>query len=172
MILGVDPGQRRDPAGIVCLDGLAVVHIERVPLHTSYGALAGRVATIARMAGGAAVVVDATGARPFLDLLEAEGLAPVAVTLTGGGKVHVRGREVSLPRASLFTPVVAAVEAGRLRVAEGCPYAGELAQELLQARGGPSGAESRGKGHHGDLMTAVALAVWGAGLAGAGNDRC
>jgi hypothetical protein len=27
-----------------------VVHIERVPLHTSYGALAGRVATIARMA--------------------------------------------------------------------------------------------------------------------------
>ena len=117
-------------------------------------------------------MVDATGARPFLDLLEAEGLAPIAVTLTGGGKVHVRGREVSLPRASLFTPVVAAVEAGRLRVAEGCPYAGELAQELLQARGGPSGAESRGKGHHGDLMTAVALAVWGAGLAGAGNDRC
>ena len=30
--------------------------------------------------------------------------------------------------------------------------------------GGPSGAESKGAGHHGDLMTAVALAVWWQGL--------
>ena len=60
---------------------------------------------------------------------------------------------------------VEAVEGGRLRVAEGCPYRAELAQELLAARGGPSGAESRGAGHHGDLMTAVALAVWWQGLA-------
>ena len=47
---------------------------------------------------------------------------------------------------------------------EGCPYGAALAQELLQERGGPS-AESRGAGHHGDLMTAVALAVWWSGLA-------
>ena len=57
------------------------------------------------------------------------------------------------------------LEAGRLRVAEGYPYRAELARELPQARGGPSGAESRGAGHHGDLMTAVALAVWWQGLA-------
>ena len=75
---------------------------------------------------------------------------------------------MSLPRAGLFQPLQAALEAGRLRVAEGCPYAAELAQELLAARGGPSGAESRGAGHHGDLMTAVALAVWWQGLALAG----
>ena len=31
-------------------------------------------------------------------------------------------------------------------------------------RGGPSGAESRGTGRYGDLMTAVALAVWWQGM--------
>ena len=96
----------------------------------------------------------------MVDLLEARGLTPIAVTLTGGGKVHVRDREVSLPRQRLFQPLRAALEAGRLRVAEGCPYAAELAQELLAARGGPSGAESRGVGHHGDLVTAVSLCLW------------
>ena len=52
------------------------------------------------------------------------------------------------------------MEAGRLRVAEGLAHGPSLAAELLQARGGPSGAESRGRGHHGDLATAVALALW------------
>jgi hypothetical protein len=54
-------------------------------------------------------------------------------------------------------------------VAPACPYAAELAQELLQARGGQAGAESRGPGHHGDLMTAVALAVWWQRLSGLGR---
>jgi hypothetical protein len=141
------------------------VHLERVPLGTSYVALAERVAAVALAAEGCTVVVDATGARPFLDMLEARGLAPIAVTLTGGGRVHVRDREVSLPRASLFTPVVAAMEAGRLRVASGLAYGPALAAELLAARGGPSYVASRGPGHHGDLMTAVALAVWWQGTA-------
>jgi hypothetical protein len=118
--------------------------------------------------GCSAIVVDATGVgRAVADMLRERGLRPkvVAVTLTGGGRVHVRDREVSLPRASLFLPLQAAVEAGRLRVAEACPYAAELARELLQARGGPSGAESRGTGHHGDLLVAISLALWWQGLA-------
>jgi hypothetical protein len=62
--------------------------------------------------------------------------------------------------------VQAALEAGRLRVAgEGCSYVAELAQELLQAGGGPGGAGEQGADHHGDLMTAVALAVWWQGVA-------
>jgi|SRR5690349_3815833 len=95
------------------------------------------------------------------------GLRPkvVAVTLTAGSKVHVRDREVSLPRSALFLPLQGALEAGRLRVAPACPHAAELADELLQARGGPSGAESRGAGRHGDLLVVVSLALWWQGVA-------
>ena len=193
MILGVDPGQRRDPAGLAVIDGFDILHLERV-LGLSYPRLAERVAVLlaqlpaarpggvgrpACTAGGYAdrmraevaairatpIVVDATGVgRAVVDLLEALHLTPVAATLTGGGKLRVSGREVSLPRRVLFRPLQAALEVGRLRVGEGCPYRDELAQEVLAARGGPSGAESRGAGHHGDLMTAVALAVWWQGL--------
>ena len=114
-------------------------------------------------------MVDAGGVgRAVADMLadRAPRSKLVLVTLTGGAKVHVHDREMSLPRSSLFTPVVAAAEAARLRVAEGCPHAAELARELLAARGGPSYVASRGPGHHGDLMTAVALAVWWRGMAG------
>jgi len=192
VILGLDPGQRRDPAGLAVLDGFDILHLERV-LGLSYPRLAERVAVLLaqlppaslvaggqprcagyadRMTAAAAairatpIVVDATGVgRAVVDLLEALHLTPIAATLTGGSKVHVRGREVMIPRSALFQPLQAALEAGRLRVAEGCPYAGELARELLAARGGPSGAESRGAGHHGDLVTAMALAMWWQGAA-------
>src|SRR4051812_23663695 len=194
MILGLDPGQRRDPARVAGGDGVNNLHPQGV-LGLSYPRLAERVAVLlaqlpaARPGGGVRpacatggyadrmraevaavratpVVVDATGVgRAMVDLLEALHLTPIAATLTGSRRLRVRGREMSLPRHGFFRPLVAAVEVGRLRVAEGCPYRAELAQELLAARGGPSGAESRGAGHHGDLMTAVALAVWWRGLA-------
>ena len=145
MILGLDPGQRRDPAGLAILERLAVVHLARLPLGTSYPRVVERAEALAM--GCEAVVVDATGVgRAVADMLQERGLRPkvVAVTLTGGGKVHVRDREVSLPRSALFQPLQAALEAGRLRVAESCPYAGELAQELLAGarravRGGEPG---------------------------------
>lgn len=189
LILGLDPGQRRDPAGLAVVDGFDILHLERV-LGLPYPDLAERVAMVlaqlpvaypgpgmrwADPVGGYAgrmraevaairatpVVVDATGVgRAVVDLLEARHLTTIAVTLTVGTKVRVRDREVSLPRHVLFQPLRAALEAGRLRVAKGCPYAAELAQELLEARGGPSGAESRGAGHHGDLVTAVSLCLW------------
>jgi hypothetical protein len=119
VILGVDPGQRRDPAGLAVVDGFAVRHLERLLLGTSYTRLVERVAAVAA-AGDVTAVVDATGVgRAVVDLLEARGLAPIAVTLTGGQRVHVRGREVSIPRSTLFRPLEGAVVSGRLRVAEG-----------------------------------------------------
>jgi hypothetical protein len=74
---------------------------------------------------------------------------------------------VSLPRSALFVPLIAAVEARRLRVAARLPFGPELFQELLAARKMGIGrqVEARGPGHHGDLTTAVALAVWGQSLA-------
>src|SRR4051794_26699777 len=70
------------------------------------------------------------------------------------GPAGVRSRSCRLQAGGVYT------------LGEGPPLcAAELARELLAARGGASGAESRGAGHHGDLMTAVALAVWWQGLA-------
>src|SRR4051794_35612946 len=66
------------------------------------------------------VVGDAAGGgRAGVDLLEARHRPPIAVTLTGGGRVRVSGRELSLPGGVLFLPLQAAMEAGRLRVGKG-----------------------------------------------------
>lgn len=160
--LGVDVGQARDPAALAAVDGWDVRHLERLPLGTSYPKAAERVAAVAT-AAAAEVVVDATGVgRALVDMIEALGLSPVAVTLTGGARVRVAGRRVSLPRSALFRPLAGAVESGRLRVAPGLPGGAGLLAELLAARGGDGGGaiEARGPGHHGDLMTAVALALW------------
>ena len=95
MILGLDPGQRRDPAGLAVVDGFDVLHLERV-LGPSYPAwrsgrrLSRNCRRLARLGcasgtprvrrpsgprrGGRAtpVVVDATGVgRAVVDMLEA-----------------------------------------------------------------------------------------------------
>ena len=112
------------------------------------------------------VVVDATGVgRAVVDLLEALHLTPVAATLTGGGKLRVSGREVSLPRRVLFQPLQAALEVGKLRVAEGCPYRAELAQELLAGARRAVRRREPEPGHHGDLTVAVSLCLWWQALA-------
>jgi hypothetical protein len=145
--IGVDPGAGPGPAGIACLDGDTILRLERLPPYTSYGALADRAAAVRRAVGAAAVLVEATAARPFLDLLAAEGLAPVAFVLTGGGALRVHGREVRLPRRSLLAPLERAARRGRLRAAEGCPGGDALVEGLLAAHGG-------------DLAVAVALCLW------------
>jgi hypothetical protein len=56
---------------------------------------------------------------------------------------------------TLGTAAAAWLRAHEGRHADVEALAARLTCELLQARGGPSGAERRGAGHHGDLMTAV-----------------
>jgi len=166
LTLGVDVGQRRDPAALAIVEGLDVRHVERLALGTSYLRVADRIAALAAEAGDIPIVLDVGGVgRAVADMVEARGLLPTKVTLTGGSKVHVRGCEVSLPRSALFTPLVAAVQAHRLQVARPMPYAEELLAELAAMRDADGKVESRGQGHHGDLATAVALAVFGQGLA-------
>ena len=98
-------------------------------------------------------------------MLDERGLAPIVVTLTNGRRVRVSGREVSLPRSSLHVPLRAAVEAGRLRVAWPMPCAEELQQELAALRDSGGKLEASGRGHHGDLLVAISLALFGQGLA-------
>jgi hypothetical protein len=156
-----------DPSALAVVAGFDVRHVERLPLGTSYVAVADRIAAVARVAGDPAIAVDATGVgRAVVDLLRERGFAPIAVTLTSGKVVRRSGTSLSIPRATFLAPVEAAVQQGRLRVARGCPDATALAGELraLRRRGATAATEARGSGHHGDLVVAIALALWVEGV--------
>jgi hypothetical protein len=163
LILGVDIGQARDPSALAVLQGHTIRWIERLPLGTTYPAVADRIAAVARAANDAPIAVDATGVgRAVVDLLRERGFGPIAVALTSGRQVRRSGTNLSIPRDALLRPLEAALEAGWLRVARGCPESESLAGELLRARrSGTSGkVVSEGPGHHGDLLVAIALALW------------
>jgi hypothetical protein len=99
-----------------------------------------------------------------IDMLGGCGLQVFAVTLTGGRLVRRSGNSISIPRASLMQPVVAAVENGRLQVAR-CPHAPLLLEELAALRQDGSGnIAGRGVGHHADLAIALAMGLWTQGL--------
>src|SRR5436309_9453585 len=96
MILGLDPGQRRDPAGLAVVDGFDILHLERV-LGPSYPRLAERVAVL--LAQLPAARPGGVGRRPactaggYADRTRAEVAAvratPVVVAATGDGRAVV-----------------------------------------------------------------------------------
>ncbi len=113
---------------------------------------------------GAALVLDGTGVgRAVLDQMHEAGLAPVAVTITGGRLTSYDGRMWRVPKKALLRPLVAATESGRLKVAKGLREAEALQRELLafQRRITESGNTAfEGVGQHDDLVIAAALVCW------------
>ncbi len=109
-------------------------------------------------------MVDATGVgRAVLDQMREAGLAPVAVTITGGRFTSYDGTMWRVPKKALLRPLVASTEAGRLKVAKGLPEAEALQAELqaFQRRITERGNNAfEGVGEHDDLVIAVALACW------------
>jgi hypothetical protein len=175
-VLGADIGQARDPSALALVEGFHVLHLERLPLGTLYPVVAARIGTVAAVGGGALVALDAGGVgRAVADLLRAQGCRVLPVTITGGKLVRRSGDAVSVPKETLLGLLVAAVEEQRLKVARGCPAAAELLAELAAYRKRRDGrgrirVEARGPDHHGDLATAVALALFAQGLARAGRS--
>ena len=113
---------------------------------------------------GADLVIDATGiGRATVDALEATGLKPVAVTITGGRETHFEDGMWRVPKCELIRPLAVALEGGRLRIAKEIADAPTLLRELrvfsvsISERGH---ARFEGKREHDDLVIAVALAVW------------
>ncbi len=81
----------------------------------------------------ASLVVDATGVgRPVIDHMREVGLEPVPVTITAGQDMTFDGDQWRVPKKALLRPLVAATEAGRLKVAKGLREA-EAFQRELQA---------------------------------------
>ena len=123
-----------------------------------------RVTAIIEKLPRAELIVDATGVgRPVIDQMRETGLEPIPVTITGGRFMSFDGDMWRVPKKALLRPLVAATEAGRLRVAKGLREAEAFQRELqafqrrITARGYSAFG---GVGEHDDLVIAVALICW------------
>jgi len=177
--IGVDLGQRRDPAAVVVLERRAVLtgefdyvtwqakrelrymvrHAERMALATPYLTVAARVARLAKECEGRrTVVVDASGVgAPVVEMIRwaATDTAVVPVTITAGGdsRPDRLNGGYTVSRRDLLSALRVVVESGRLTVARSA-YEGKALNEELKRVGAHSGRE------HDDLAVAMALAVW------------
>ncbi len=98
-----------------------------------------------------------------LDQMREASLAPVAVTITGGRFTSYDGTMWRVPKKTLLWPLVATMDAGRLKVAKDLPEAEAFQRELqaFQRRITERGNNAfEGVGSHDDLVIAVALACW------------
>jgi hypothetical protein len=142
------------------------MHLERLPLRTSYLAQAERNGFIMRrLPRDTSLIVDYTGVgRGIFDMLVDAGLNPTGVTLTGGFNVNWSGDTVTVPKSTLVSKLVARLHAGELFVHENLKEWPVLRRELLNfraesTRGGSETWNSR-SGEHDDLVLSLGLAVW------------
>ncbi len=130
--LGLDLGKVQDPAAIAVAEvpkpDIHIRHLERLPLGTPYPKVIERVTAIIEKLPSPDLIVDATGVgRPVIDQMRETGLEPVPVTITGGRFMSFDGDMWRVPKKALLRPLVAASEAGRLKVAkEGAAGSGSL----------------------------------------------
>jgi hypothetical protein len=167
-----------------------IVHLERLPLGTSYVELAPRLGAIEQrtrqrwstlaferhtralpMASAPVeLLVDQTGVgRPVVDLLREARLDPIAITITGGDTVVApEYREFRVPKRNLVGAVQVLLQARRLRWSPTLQEAATLERELqnFKAKISLSGHDSYGAGadwrenNHDDLVLSVALGCW------------
>jgi hypothetical protein len=181
-VVGLDLGKQSDPTAlsVVSVGGhgharLGLVHLERYPLGTPYTSVANRVAALVRnpRLSSPELVVDAGGVGGAVaDILTAEGIRFVPVTLTGGQRARYEGGSWRVPKLQLVAALDVMLTTGRLKIAQGLPLWPALKGELLAFRRkiDVKTAHVCFENHtafgHGDLVIATALAVWKAGNTG------
>ncbi len=180
--MGLDLGKSRDPSTIVIVEGLvqyrsqqfagvAVRHLERIPLGTPYPLVVDRVRRLLRMwelTNRCGLAVDGTGVGiPVLDMLRAArlGCEILAITITGGNSVIKVAGGFSVPKRDLLAEVQVLLEKGELRIAKGLKEGAALMRELMnmkftQTETGRTRMGADGYGEHDDLVIALALACW------------
>jgi len=181
-VIGLDLGQTHDFTAVAVgewysefpSEGIAIRHLERVPLRTSYPEVVDRVVSIIQRGrfpeDRLELVVDATGVgRPVVDLfLDKEhdlGLRPVAVTITAGADVAWDEDEWRVPKRDLVSAVQVGLQTQTLKVARDLPDTEILINELhnFQVRVTAAQNDTYGawrEGTHDDLVLAVALCCW------------
>lgn len=150
----------------------------RMPLGTSYPAVAARIAEVAAGVraynpGGVylTLVVDATGVgQPVVDILEGalrgRGVRLCAATFTHGDRLdgQIYNREVRVGKAYLVSRLQALLQTDRLRLPPQHPEAAAMARELAdyEIRIDQDANDRYGAfrvGQHDDYVTALGLAV-------------
>jgi hypothetical protein len=165
-------GQKRKRGGVL---HYIVRHLERLPLGTSYPAVAERLAAIQQglqeRQASATWWVDATGVGgPVVDLLRQAGVYPTPVYLTAGDKAVREHGELRLPKALLVSRLQVLLQSGRIHLPQ-TQEAAALVDELLayEIRVDEAAQATFGAfrvGAHDDLATALGLACWGEPITG------
>jgi hypothetical protein len=176
--IGLDLGQAQDYTAIAVVEKKElpkpaeyhVRHLERPKLGTPYPAIVDRVKQLmasSSLQNKTALVVDATGVgAPVVDMFRKAGLAPVAITITGGNTVSREASGYHVPKRDLVTTLQVLFQSGRLKVAGSLPEARTLVNELLNfkvkinVKTAHDSYEAWREGIHDDLVLAVSLACW------------
>jgi hypothetical protein len=146
-----------------------VRHVARFDLGTPYTDIVSRVGEAMQrpnLRGRTRLVLDRTGVgAPVADMFLHAGLQPVAMTMTGGQRVHCFGRTVCVPRAYLISTVQIGLQTGRLKIAPALEFAPILQRELISFSGGrPTVSDESStlwrERDHDDLVFAVAMACF------------
>lgn len=112
------------------------------------------------------LVVDATGVgRPVVDLFRKAGLAPVAVTITGGDSVGLSNGCVTVPKRDLVGTLLVLLQTQRLKIQRSIRHADTLQSELMNFKVKINATTAHDsynarEGEHDDLVLAAALACW------------
>jgi hypothetical protein len=152
---------------------LAVRHLERFELGTSYADVVARVGTIVRsgMLQGkrGVLLVDKTGVgSAVLDSFELAGIGAVGITLHGGSSVSRDPQRAGfrVPKRDLVTAAQVLLQDGRLKIAKALPEAETLRRELhnFRVKVDPRTAHDSyahwRESDHDDLVLAVSMAAW------------
>ena len=145
-----------------------VVHLERLPLGTTYPGVVEHVQRLmhrAPLMPTDTLVLDFTGCgRPVYDIFVSRGMNPIGVSITSGDSVTCNGLTYGVPKALLISRVTALLHEGRLKIAKELTDAAALVEELqaFKATVTESGRWTFGAraGKHDDLVLALAIAIW------------
>jgi hypothetical protein len=144
-------------------------HLERLPLNTSYPAVADHVIRLLdtpQLRGQTRLVVDATGVgRPVVDMFRQRGLKPIDITITGGNNANLENGW-KVPKRDVIGAVQVLLQTDRLKFSADLPLIPQLIQEFVAYRVkiDPLTAHDtwRGESAHDDCVLAVGLAAyWG-----------
>ncbi len=146
-------------------------HLERYKLGMAYPEIVSHVKAllqVPQLKGRAVCVVDGTGVgRAVVDLLRQEQIRPlVPVSIHGGEAVSHEGGYWRVPKRDLAGVLQVLLQARRLQIAQGLPYADVLTREMEQFRvkinlqTGHDSYEAWRERDHDDLVLALALACW------------